>query len=177
MKGNGSVPFFFVRNLRISSLEMDYAIQQKSIESFIENFLKDSPDTFLVELSIKPGNNISVFIDADNGLNIDKCTKLNRALYKYLEESNLFPNNDYSLEVSSPGLEEPLKLLRQYQKNIGRLVEVEMNDGSRKEGKLLSANEEEVEIEQTQGKGKKAVTIIIKIKFDQIKHTKVLVTF
>jgi ribosome maturation factor RimP len=177
MKGNAIVPFFFVRNLRISSLEMDYAIQQKSIESFIENFLKDSPDTFLVELSIKPGNNISVFIDADNGLNIDKCTKLNRALYKYLEESNLFPNNDYSLEVSSPGLEEPLKLLRQYQKNIGRLVEVEMNDGSRKEGKLLSANEEEVEIEQTQGKGKKAVTIIIKIKFDQIKHTKVLVTF
>ena len=156
---------------------MDYAIQQKSIESFIEDFLKDSPDTFLVELSIKSGNNIRVFIDADNGLNIDKCSKLNKALYKHLEEAALFPDNDFSLEVSSPGLEEPLKLMRQYQKNIGRLVEVDMNDGSSKEGRLISANEQEVELEQTQGKGKKAIKIIINVKLDQIKHTKVLVTF
>ena len=156
---------------------MDYAIQQKCIESFIEDFLKDSPDTFLVELSIKPGNNIRVFIDADNGLNIDKCSKLNKALYKHLEETALFPDNDFSLEVSSPGLEEPLKLMRQYRKNIGRLVELEMNDGSRKEGRLISANEQEVELEQSQGKGKKAIKIIINIKLDQIKHTKVLVTF
>ncbi len=62
----------------------------------------------------------------------------NRALYKQIEAEGIFPDGDFSLEVSSPGLDEPLKLKRQYQKNIGRNVEVTLQDGSKKEGKLLS---------------------------------------
>jgi len=156
---------------------MDFGIQKQSIEQFVEDLLKDSPESFLVEVSIVPGNNIRVFVDADKGLTIDRCTKINRALYNYIEEKNLFPNNDFALEVSSPGLDEPLKLLRQYQKNIGRKVEVMMNDGSVKEGKLISADSDKVVIEEVEGKGKKAVIKETTILNDQIKHTKVQVIF
>src|SRR5919107_5230355 len=110
--------------------------KQKAIEDFVNTQLKGVEDVFLVEVKVIPGNNIKVFLDADNGITIDKCIRINRALYKQIEESDLFPNGDFSLEVSSPGVDEPLKLLRQYKKNIGRTIEVTMNDGNKKEGKL-----------------------------------------
>ena len=90
---------------------------------------KKTEDVFLVELKVSPGNNLKVFLDADKGVTIDTCISINRALYKKIEEDDLFPNGDFSLEVSSPGVDEPLKLHRQYKKNIGRNVEVVMNDG------------------------------------------------
>ena len=96
----------------------------------INELLEDNPDYFLVDIIIKPTNNIKDFLDADSGVSIDKCVKYNRALYKQIEESDLFPNGDFSLEVSSPGLDEPLKLHRQYIKNTGRNVEVLQQDGT-----------------------------------------------
>lgn len=134
-------------------------------------------DVFLVEVKIKPTNNIKVFLDADSGLSIEKCIKINRALYKAIEEKVLFPNGDFSLEVSSPGIDEPLKLLRQYKKNIGRNVEITLQDGQKKEGKLLTADDNEVSIEQTKGKGKKAEVTQVAIQLADVKQTKVMVKF
>jgi len=151
--------------------------KQKAIEDFVNAQLKGSEDVFLVEVKVIPGNNIKVFLDADNGITIEKCIKINRALYNQIEESELFPNGDFSLEVSSPGVEEPLKLHRQYKKNIGRTVEVTMNDGTKKEGKLTIVNEDEIIIEEKTGQGKKTVIKTTNILFNQIKYTKVLVTF
>ncbi len=150
---------------------------QKTIEEFINAQLKGSEDVFLVEVKVIPGNNIKVFLDADNGITIEKCIKVNRALYSQIEESDLFPNGDFSLEVSSPGVDEPLKLHRQYKKNIGRTVEVMMNDGTKKEGKLTAVNEDELIIEEKTGQGKKLVVKTTNILFNQVKHAKVLVTF
>ena len=93
-------------------------------------------------------------MDGDQGISIDKLVQYNRSLYKQIEESNMFPNDDFSLEVSSPGLDEPLKLYRQYLKNIGRDVEVTEKDGGKKEGKLLSATEKEIVIEEVKGRKK-----------------------
>ena len=151
--------------------------KQKAIEDFINAQLKGSEDVFLVEAKIAPGNNIKVFLDADNGITIEKCIKVNRALYKQIEESDMFPNGDFSLEVSSPGIEEPLKLHRQYKKNIGRTVEVTMDDGTKKEGKLSEVNDDEIIIEEKTGQGKKIVIKTTNILFNQVKHTKVQVTF
>jgi ribosome maturation factor RimP len=89
----------------------------------------------------------------------------------------MFPNGDYSLEVSSPGLDEPLKNFRQYQKNIGRPVEVITIDGLKREGKLLSTNEQEIVVEEIKGKGKKAETIQHTILINQIKTTKIQIKF
>ena len=130
---------------------------------------------FLVEARILPGNAIQLFIDGDEGITIDRCVALNRALYKQLEESPLLAGADFSLEVSSPGLDEPLKLLRQYQKNIGRNVEVVLKDGVKKEGKLESATDEGIVIEEKTGKKKEVVKH--NFLFENIKTTKVQVVF
>lgn len=151
--------------------------KQKTIGDFVNAQLKGSEDVFLVEVKVLPGNNIKVFLDADNGITIDKCIKINRALYNQIETSDIFPNGDFSLEVSSPGVDEPLKLHRQYKKNIGRTIEVTMNDGTKKYGKLTGVNDDEIIIEERTGQGKKTVIKTTNILFNQVKHTKVLVTF
>lgn len=153
------------------------AAPQKAIENYLSILLQNSQDVFLVEVKINAGNNIQVYLDADNGITIDKCVKINRALYKQIEEDALFENGNFSLEVSSPGVDEPLKLNRQYKKNIGRTIEIQFNDDSKTEGKLALVNDDEISIEQKEGKGKKAINKNVTISFNQIKHTKVLVTF
>ena len=116
-------------------------------------------------------------MDADSGLGIEKCIKINRALYKIMDEMGIYPEGDFSLEVSSPGIEEPLKIHRQYVKNTGRFVEVTLNDDTKKEGKLIEVNEEGILIEFTEGKGKKAVEQKLPLLFSDIKTTKVQIKF
>mgnify|MGYP001792461601 CR=1 FL=1 len=153
----------------------------QAIEALIAKLLSEMEDVFLVSVRVKPVNNIKVFLDADGGLNIDRCVKINRAMYRTIEEEAWYPDGNFSLEVSSPGIDEPLKLLRQYKKNIGRTVEVMMNDGTKKEGKLTTVNNDEIIIEEKAGQSKKAPDSYrgktTNILFNQVKHTKVLVTF
>lgn len=149
----------------------------KSIEEKVQMVLEESPAHFLVEVRIKPTNNVKVFIDGDQGVQLSDLVSYNRKLYKELEESGLFPNDDFSLEVSSPGLDEPLKLHRQYKKNEGRFVEVHLNDATKKEGKLLESTEDGIVIEMEEGKGKKKQIKQETILFDNIKTTKIQIRF
>jgi len=149
----------------------------QAIETLIEQVIAETPDIFLVAVKIKPTNNIKVFLDADNGLSIERCVKINRAMYHIIEEKGWYPDGNFSLEVSSPGVEEPLRMLRQYKKNIGRNVEIILNDESRVEGKLIAADENSIQIEYTEGKNKKAVKVTKDIPFDQIKQTTVIISF
>ena len=134
---------------------MQQETQIQAIEQKIDTLLEGHPSHFLVEVRIKPTNNVKVFIDADEGIILSQLIEYNRKLYKILDESGLFPPGEFSLEVSSPGLDEPLKKTRQYNKNIGRYVEVLLNDSRRKEGKLLEVTAEGILIETETGKGKK----------------------
>lgn len=158
-----------------SSFIMTQDTQIQAVEKLIGPLLYD--DIFLVSIKIKPANNFKIYLDADSGLGIEKCIKINRALYKIIEEMGMYPDGDFSLEVSSPGLDEPLKLLRQYKKNIGRDVEVTMKDEVKKEGKLTAVTEETITIEYAEGKGKKAVVKTEEIPFDAVKQTKIQVKF
>jgi len=154
---------------------MSQDTQIQVVEKLIGPLLQD--DIFLVSVKIKPINNIKIYLDADNGLGIEKCIKINRALYRIMEEMGMYPDGDFSLEVSSPGVDEPLKLLRQYKKNAGREVEVSLNDDTKKEGKLLEVNDDAIRIGYTEGKGKKAVSHEIEIPFADIRQTRVKVKF
>jgi ribosome maturation factor RimP len=154
---------------------MTQETQIQAVEKLIGPLLKDG--IFLVNIKIKPTNNFKIYLDADSGLGIEKCIKINRALYKIMEEMGMYPDGDFSLEVSSPGLDEPLKLLRQYKKNTGRIVEVITNDEQRKEGKLTTVTDEKITIEYTEGKGKKAVVKTDDISFTDIKQTKIQIQF
>jgi ribosome maturation factor RimP len=156
---------------------MNIEDQIKALEQKVETLIREESGVFLVEVRIKPTNNVKVFLDADSGVSIDKLVSYNRKLYRDLEENSFFPGRDFSLEISSPGLDEPLKLYRQYVKNIGRPVEVIRKDGVKTEGKLVSASETEIVVEEEKGKNKKKELVPHTILFDNIKTTKVQIKF
>jgi len=110
-------------------------------------------------------------------VSIETLVRFNRALYRQLEENQLFPGDDFSLELSSPGLEEPLKLHRQYIKNTGRFVEITENEGKKTEGKLLRTDETTIVVEEQKGKGKKMELVEHTIPFNQIKTAKIQIKF
>jgi ribosome maturation factor RimP len=168
-EGNEAVPFFFYNMATETIIE--------SLEQKINGLLEANPSHFLVEVRIKPTNNIKVFIDADEGIMLSTLINYNRQLYKILEESGMFPSDDFSLEVSSPGLDEPLKKQRQYKKNVGRFVHITKNDSSVVEGKLLETTEDGIIVETETGKGKKKEIKQETILFPDIKTTKIQIKF
>lgn len=149
----------------------------QTLEQKVNALIAADQDVFLVEIRIKPTNNLKIFLDSDLGISIERLIQYNRALYKQLEEENMFPDGNFSLEVSSPGLDEPLKMHRQYLKNTGRFVEVVLLDGTKKEGKLISTSEAEIVVEEEKGKGKKKELTQHAIPFSEIKTTKVQIKF
>jgi ribosome maturation factor RimP len=151
--------------------------QLQQIAQLVDQMLAEYPEYFRTNVKIKPTNNVKVFIDGDNGVTIEKCVQFNRRLYKMIEETGMYPEGEFSLEVSSPGIGEPLLTHRQYIKNTGRDVEVVFTDGTKKEGKLVQVAEADIIIEHTEGKGKKAVTQQLVVPFDNIKSTTVQVKF
>jgi ribosome maturation factor RimP len=156
---------------------MNKDLQIEELTAFTNRILEMDPAFFLVEIRIKPTNNVKVFVDGDQGLPIEKCVAINRALYKNISESGMYPGDDFSLEVSSPGLDEPLKLKRQYVKNIGRPVEVSKTDGVIVEGVLKLVDDNAVTVVEEKGKNKKKEWIEHIIPFDQIKTTKIQIVF
>jgi ribosome maturation factor RimP len=156
---------------------MQAETQIREIEKKVEGLLSTHPGHFLVEVRIKPTNNVKVFIDGDEGVVLSDLILYNRKLYKDLEESAIFPTGDFSLEVSSPGLDEPLKLFRQYKKNTGRYVDVTLVDNSKMEGKLIEARENEITIETETGKGKKKEIKQEVVPFEKVKTTKIQIKF
>ncbi len=169
-EGNGAVPFFISQKM---------ATEEKAIQvrALAEKLLETEPQYFLVRVNVRPINNISVYVDGDEGVTIEKCVKLNRALYKEIVENEVCKDGEFGLEVSSPGIDEPLLLQRQFIKNIGRVVEVEMKDGRELEGKLLAADEKGIEIDEEKGKGKKLEIIRHFLLFEDIKTTTVKIVF
>lgn len=143
----------------------------------VSEMLEGDPDMFLVEIRVKPTHNIKIFLDADTGLNIARCATINRSLYKKIEEAGWFPEGDFSLEVSSPGIEEPLKMWRQFKKNISRTAEITMNDGAVLTGLLQEVTEDGLVLDETKGKNKKKEVIAHSLLFDNIKQTKIQVVF
>jgi ribosome maturation factor RimP len=147
------------------------------ISNLISDLLKDEPEYFLVRVHVRPINHISVYVDGDQGITIEKCVRLNRALYKKIVEMGVCADGEFALEVSSPGVDEPLLGVRQYKKNIGRMVKVDLKEGKSIEGKLTSANEMEIEIEETKGKGKKQEVLHHGFSHDEITSTTVKIIF
>lgn len=153
-------------------------METNTIEAKIEGMLLpllEGTDVFPVQIRIKPTNNVKVFLDADSGLNIATCAKINRSLHNVLEEAALFPEGDFSLEVSSPGIDEPLTQKRQYRKNVGRSLEVTFQNGNVETGTLKEVSDEQIVLHL---KGtKKAPPKDLEIPFVDIKTAVVQVVF
>lgn len=138
-EGTRKSPFFVLKFMQ--------EVKEK-IGEWLKPALQDET-VFLVEVKVLlNGKKIEVYLDSDAGIGIDQCAVISRQLEKNLDESGLVPEN-YVLEVSSPGITNPLKVPRQYKKRIGSKLEVWTVDGNLVEGELKAATNEGIELEKT----------------------------
>ncbi len=161
--------------LVVPSLFINMAEITEQVQALLAPLLEDT-DIFLVSIKVKPVNNIKVFLDADSGFSIQMCSSMNRKLYGQIELAQMFPDGDFSLEVSSPGVDEPLLNARQYKKNVGRKVTVTLTDSTEKTGMLTEVTEDHLTLETKPAKAKEAL-IITQIPFLNIKKTVVQIIF
>ncbi len=153
-------------------------IGEEKIRLLVEQHIGGT-SSFLVDLKVGADNSIQVQIDDDEGFSISDCVKLSR----YLEEKLDRDSEDFALSVSSPGLTEPLKVSRQYVKNIGREVKVKLNDDTSVEGLMDKVDEAGIEVawrtkERIEGrKAKEWVDHRRAIPFSEIKETKIKISF
>jgi ribosome maturation factor RimP len=153
-------------------------ITVETIRKIADEKLAESSN-FIVEIAVKPGNKITVLLDNDKGISINDCVEMSRYIESHLDREK----EDFELNVMSPGLTEPFKILRQYQKNIGKQIDVITKEGKKMSGKLMTVSESEIVIEtKTKEKieGKKAKQLItnnINLTFNQIKEAKIVISF
>lgn len=153
---------------------MDAGIIQQTVEQIIEG-----TELYLVHLSVSPRKRITVLLDKDQGISIDECVYVNRRLVEALAPEI----EDYDLEVSSPGLTEPLRITRQYVKHIGEELSVIRTDGEKIKGTLISADDTEIVLSVTRmvrqpgGKKKTAETASVTVPRGEIKSAKLIITF
>jgi ribosome maturation factor RimP len=148
-------------------------ILKEEIEYIVNEKLAGA-SKFLVHVHVKPGNKIEVFLDDDQAISISDCIEVSRWVESKLDREK----EDYELSVMSAGVGEPLLVTRQYKKNIGRQIEILNSEGQKLIGKLISANEEQIEIQAKLRKDKKKpVPIIISVPYNQIKKAKIVISF
>lgn len=145
-----------------------------------ELVLAGKESLFLVDLKVsgKSGpQKVIVLIDGDTGVGIDDCSKVSREMAAIIEEQDLI-SGKYILEVSSPGVDSPLKLPRQYPQHIGRKLKLNLNDGQEIKGMLKEVSESSVSVEkEAKKKDKESRAEIVEIPFNNIEKAKVLISF
>ncbi len=131
----------------------------------------EGTDKFLVDLKITPDNRIFVSIDGDNGIIIDDCVELSRAIESKLNRDE----EDFELNVASAGLDSPLRKVRQFKKNIGKELNVTLFTGDKYEGKLYDCDEEQFAI--TLPETKRTPARNITFKYTDVKAAKLVIKF
>lgn len=144
----------------------------------LEEAFQEYNSLFLISLNISDQNHILIVIDGDQGVSVNDCIEVSRKIENNLDREE----EDFSLEVASSGVSEPLKLPRQYQKNIGRKLEVNTKT-DKFVGNLTDVNEDGIVLSwkakepKPIGKGKVTVDKEAKIAFQEIEKAKVVITF
>lgn len=155
---------------------MAQSIENKVI-ALVEEKIADRDDLFVVDVKMHANGTLEVLVDGDQGISIQDCAAISRHVGFRLEEDDMIAHA-YRLEVSSPGIDRPLSMVRQYRKNKGRNIQVSMRDGRITTGKLLEVTEDAITIVETvKEKGKKAVEQQQTIALENIISIKVLISF
>jgi ribosome maturation factor RimP len=152
---------------------------EKKVAELVEEKITEMErsDLFLVGAKLHANGKLIILVDGDKGIGIAECAQISRYVGFKLEEENII-ETAYNLEVSSPGLDAPLTLSRQYAKNIGRQLAIKMADGTKKEVNLTGMGEDTIIVEEKiKEKGKKAELVESIIPINQITETKVLISF
>ncbi len=152
-------------------------VDKETVEALVKKYAGRS-DLFIVDIHVSPSNEIRILVDNERGIRLEECIELSRAIEHSLDRDE----NDFQLEVSSPGLSEPFKVLPQYRKNIGREVEIVTKGGRKHTGKLTAVTEKNVTIEEmVKIKGEKKRPEIKAVEkefdFDQILSAKPVISY
>ena len=153
-------------------------ITKEQILGLIDEKLTEN-NCFLVELEIAEGNKISIEIDSYEGVTVSDCVEISKVIDGSLDREV----EDFEMNVSSAGLDKPLRVIEQYKKNIGREVKVVPVDGLVVKGELAEVADEEIVVEYTvkeKIEGRKKKETIVKqekIKFNNIKETTIIISF
>ena len=167
------------RGHRVPSFYNKKMLKESTIKTLINNGLQERNDLFLIDLKISPDNKINVIIDGDNGVSVEDCIFISRAIEHNLDREE----EDFSLEVTSAGATSPLVEKRQFKKNIGRTLQVKSKEHKKIEADLTEVSEENITLEwktrepKPVGKGKITVNKQTKIAFDDILEAKVIIKF
>lgn len=147
-------------------------IEKQNIQEIVEELIKGT-NLFLVAVKVGGSNRITVLADKNEGITIDECAALHRHIVNSLDRDN----EDFELQVSSPGLDLPFGVLEQYYKNEGKKVEVIDDEGSKYTGKLKNVNTGGFELEtEVKVKGKTKEMKELSFNFEQLKSTRVILT-
>ncbi len=157
---------------------------EERVKELVLDKIADREDLFLVAVHMYPNGRLEVLIDGDQGVSIQDCAAISRHVGFHLEEESVI-EHAYHLEVSSPGIDTPLTQRRQYHKNMGRSVQITMEQEGKnviREGKLLEVTDSAVTLEEVirdkkLPKGRKPAVQIAEIPFETIITTKVLISF
>lgn len=154
-------------------------MDKEKVINLLNDALSEDLSLFLIELKFLPDNKIYVEVDGDKGVSLKECIRINRAIEQDLDREE----EDFSLEVTSPDVANPLKVKRQYIKNINRTLEVKLKDNTKVEGVLKAVNELDIVLEwkarepKPIGKGKVTVVKNATIPFSDILEAKVKIIF
>jgi ribosome maturation factor RimP len=154
------------------------AVEKELRDLVTQNF----PEVFVVEvnLAVGPSSVLSFWIDTDEGITIDLCARVSRKLNAWLEENDPF-EFPFNLEVSSPGVGRPIKVRRQYYKNVGRKLKVKTIEGKTLTGTLAAVDEEGITMafdpKKKPKKSENSENTDIKLAFDAIQEAKVEISF
>ncbi len=153
-------------------------ITENTIRSLIAEKIEGT-EYYILELEIKPGNNIRVELESMGPVSISDCVDISRQIEHNLDREA----EDFSLQVSSPGIDKPLRDHRQYIKNIGRNLKVRLTGGEEVEGELLTANENGIKLhtsrkERVPGKKKKIlIEEELDLSYPEVKEAKIKINF
>lgn len=169
-KGTKKSPLFI--------LIFKHKMNESKIRDLVDEALAENESLYLIDLVISSNNKIQVTVDGDNGVNLSECVRISRNVEHSLDRDE----EDFSLEVTTPDISHPLKIKRQYKKNINRILKVK-TELDNFEGTLTSVNEEEIELKwkarepKPIGKGKVTVEKKVTIPYKDIKEAKVKIVF
>ncbi|MCW8979933.1 ribosome assembly cofactor RimP [Altibacter sp.] len=154
-------------------------MMREKVTQLLEQALEKNKSLFLIDYSISEVNHIRVILDGDKGVSVEDCIAVSREIEHNLDREEV----DFSLEVMSAGVSEPLKLPRQYKKNVGRTLKLRTKDDNAFEGTLVSATEEAITLQwkarepKPVGKGKVTVQKETVLPYKDIAEAKVMITF
>lgn len=162
-------PLFFCTTMNVDN-----------VKALVTQYLSElGNEYYLVDVTVSAKNKVIVTIDHDNHLAISDCVKLSRWLDAQFDREQ----EDFELEVGSPGIDQPFKVDRQYVKNAGKEVSVVLKNGQKVDGALVGLQDDHVVMTRTQKvkiegkKGKQTVTEDLRFPLEEVKETKLIIKF